>query len=180
MTGSIILEEIRRTAAANRGVALGRERFSAETGIQQRHWYGKYWARWGDAIREAGLQPNVMQEPFSEAEILPHLVTFIRELGRYPTHGEIRLRERNRPGFPTHGVFTRLGSKQELVRKVLEYCHTHAGHDDVAAICSPLLATTTTQRRPTEKVAPILDGFVYLLKSGPYYKIGRTNALGPS
>jgi len=47
-----ILDEIRRTAQEN-GIALGTRRFYAETGIKTSDWSGKYWARWGDAIREA-------------------------------------------------------------------------------------------------------------------------------
>ena len=54
-----ILDEIRRTAEANGGAALGRQRFFAETGIKDSDWFGKYWARWSDAVCEAGLVPDV-------------------------------------------------------------------------------------------------------------------------
>lgn len=43
------MEEIGRTAKANGGDPLGRERFLTDTGIKQSDWYGKYWIRWGDA-----------------------------------------------------------------------------------------------------------------------------------
>jgi hypothetical protein len=57
MTKTHILDEIRRTAVANGGEALGWRRFEAETGIRLSDW-SRFWARWGDAIREAGLKPN--------------------------------------------------------------------------------------------------------------------------
>lgn len=45
-----ILDEIKRTAAANGGVAMGEARFEAETGIKRRDWFGIHWARWGEAM----------------------------------------------------------------------------------------------------------------------------------
>lgn len=56
-----ILDEIKGTALENGGKALGRDRFERVTGISQSDWYGRYWARWGDAVREAGLEANVLQ-----------------------------------------------------------------------------------------------------------------------
>lgn len=53
-----ILDEIRRTAATNGDRPLGRDRFERETGIKMSEWEGRYWARWNDAVREAGLSPN--------------------------------------------------------------------------------------------------------------------------
>ena len=56
MTKDHILAEICRTAAPNGGMPLGRERFFAETGIKEPDWRGKYWVRWSDAVRAAGLE----------------------------------------------------------------------------------------------------------------------------
>ncbi|MGP7977551.1 MAG: GIY-YIG nuclease family protein, partial [Desulfobaccales bacterium] len=58
MEKDYILKEIIRTTKENTGVPLGRLRFKNETGIKISDWYGKYWAKWGDAIREAGYEPN--------------------------------------------------------------------------------------------------------------------------
>ena len=53
-----IIDEIKRTAAENGGAPLGSARFAGETGIAKRDWYGKVWRSWGDALVEAGFQPN--------------------------------------------------------------------------------------------------------------------------
>jgi hypothetical protein len=57
-----ILDEIRRCAERNGGVPLGWERFRDATGIAQDDWLGRYWVRWGDAIREAGFEPNILTQ----------------------------------------------------------------------------------------------------------------------
>ena len=54
-----ILSEIRRTAKANGGVALGWRRFAEETGIRYYDWYGKFWTQWDDAAGEAGFPAAV-------------------------------------------------------------------------------------------------------------------------
>ena len=54
-----ILNEIRRTAEANGGVALSWRRFAEATAIRYYDWYGKFWTRWDDALREAGFPVQV-------------------------------------------------------------------------------------------------------------------------
>jgi len=61
-----ILSEIKCTAAANGGKPPGRSRFSQETGIKESDWIGKFWARWGDAVREAGFEPNQLQTAYGD------------------------------------------------------------------------------------------------------------------
>ncbi len=87
-----IINEIRQTAEKNGGVPLGVERFLAETGIHKKDWFGKYWARWGDALVEAGYEANKFQGSYEDELVIGKLVSLIRELGRYPVSGELRLR----------------------------------------------------------------------------------------
>lgn len=171
-----IVEEIRRTAAANGGVPLGSHRFYAETGIRRRDWLGKYWARWGDALREAGLAPNSLQGAYDDAFLLEKLATLTRELGSFPVREELRLKTRRDSTFPSHSTFDRFGGKHDLVDRLVRYCTESGGYDDVLAICSAIERLTPEPKVPDPADAAF--GFVYLLKSGRYYKIGRTNAAG--
>jgi hypothetical protein len=174
-----ILNEIKRTAAANGGVARGRMRFEKETGIKYSDWYGRYWARWGDAVLEAGLTPNEVQRAIPETESLLKLIGLIRELGRYPTHGEMRLRERSDLALPS--AISRSGSRQVWFQKLLEYCSTHPGHDDVAAICTPLLRADSAVDADDDNDG-VETGYVYLalMKVGreKRYKIGKADIVG--
>lgn len=56
-----ILQEIKRTTTANGGTPLRRLQFESETGIKRYDWFGVYWARWSDAIREAACMLDQMQ-----------------------------------------------------------------------------------------------------------------------
>jgi hypothetical protein len=175
-----ILDEIRRTARENGGKPLGRERFEKSTGIKQTDWYGRYWARWGDAVREAGLEANALTVAYSDDDVLQKLAALIRLSGRFPTHGELRLHERTDRNFPTHGVFARLGSKQDLVRKLLTYREAQGTYNDVAAICGSLVRAEPAPRVSSD--GEFETGYVYLalLKIGreKRYKIGKADIVG--
>lgn len=75
MTKQHILDLIRSTAKDNGGNPLGKRSFEAETGVKESDWSGRYWARWGDAIREAGLTPNALNSKTDDDVLLTQLGT---------------------------------------------------------------------------------------------------------
>lgn len=179
MDKDFILAEIRRTAEQNGGVPLGRDKFAKLTGIKTADWYGKHWSRWGDALSEAGYPPNEFQLPFDERRLLEALALLVRELGRFPVHGEVRIKARQDKTFPSHSVFAKLGSKVERARKLLDYCTETPGFDDVATICRSIAVESKKEASQTAKPDTETElGFVYLARMGKYYKIGHTNSLG--
>jgi hypothetical protein len=177
MTKNHILSEIRRTAAENGGVPLGKDRFSAATGIRTADWHGKYWARWGDAIREAGFQPNQLSSALPEDYLLKKLADLTRELGHFPVYAEMRLKARSDPGFPSHTTIAHLGAKPSLAAKLRAFCIAQ-GQNDIAALCAVITEPASEPEQEIEAASNIMYGFVYLMKSGRYYKIERTDALG--
>lgn len=177
MNKEYILDEIRRTAKANGGIPLGRQKFYTETGVKDSDWHGRYWARWGDAVREAGFEPNEKNVAYAEDVVIEKLISLARELGHFPVVGDLRLKARNENGFPSHNVFNRLGSKRQRISRVSEYCRDHESFEDVLAMCE---AVAEGDKGPLDEPQATTEeiGFVYLLKARNFYKIGRSNALG--
>jgi hypothetical protein len=62
VTKLYILQEIKRTTQANGGTPLRKLQFESATGIKRYDWFGVYWARWSDAIREADCMQDHIQE----------------------------------------------------------------------------------------------------------------------
>jgi len=179
MTKEHILSEIRRTAGANGGVPLGVQRFFAETGVKESDWHGRFWARWGDAQKEAGFQPNEFNAARTGEDLLNNLAGLVRELGRFPVKGELKLKARSDPRFPSHNTLRRLGGKRALAAQLEKFCRDR-GENDLAELCAVAAKTADAEDAegvPEETAAGEL-GYVYLMKAGRFYKIGRTNALG--
>lgn len=173
-----ILEEIRRTAKENGGAPLGRRRFLRETGIRESDWLGRFWVRWNDAVREAGCEPNVKQSAFDREVLLERLAALVRELLHYPVAGELQMKKTKDPDFPSPKTFRRFGRKAQVASALLNWCEANPGWEDVRAICAPL-AVSEVADDVTENDAQASDiGYVYMMKSGKYYKIGRSKAPG--
>ncbi len=180
MKKEYIIDEILRTTKENAGVPLGVGRFKKETGIKTSDWYGKYWSKWGDALREAGYEPNKKQEPYDIEWLIKKLIELIREKGRFPTDGELRLKAFNDSTFPAHSTFSkRMGKgKHERARMIVEYCENHPELSDVKGICLPICASK--KKIENGEIESITENFwfVYLIKSGKYYKIVRSYSPG--
>ena len=172
-----ILREIQRTAEANGGKPLGRLRFLSETGIKESDWRGRYWARWNDALREAGYGPNKLQEGYEDAELLKRLAQLVRELGRIPVVSEMQLKSRSDPSFPNSKTFKRFGNKQQLLAHLLGYVQAYPDGQDLIPVIAAAVTPAVSDDVPSKPSESEL-GFVYLLKSGRHSKIGRSNAAG--
>ena len=174
-----ILDEIKRTAETNGGVALGKGRFFNETGIKESDWKGKLWIRWSDAVKEAGLTAQQMTTAYDEQMLIEKFIAFIRELGHFPVIPELRIKSRNDKNFPSDSTFSsRLGSKQQIAKCIAQYCNQNEGYDDVLALCEPILEQSQVSEDEIGNPDDVAIGFVYMIKRGRYYKIGHTNSVG--
>jgi len=183
VTKAHILQEIKRTAEEAGGKPLGKQRFASETGINKSDWLGRYWVCWSDAIGEAGYTPNRLSSRTDSVTLLDKYAGLARELGHLPTDPELRLKRRNDCTFPNHDTFRRFGAKLELIRHLAQYCHDHAGYDDVVRLCEEYVSQTqqasADESESSTKENEESFGFVYLMKSGKgnLYKIGRSKSI---
>lgn len=170
-----IILEIRRIANECGGKAPGFQRFAAETGIRKSDWYPNLWLRWGDAIREAGCQPNEFISAYDTDFLILKYIELTRELGHFPIEGELRIKKRKDKDFPSHNCFSQLGSKHERARKIIEYCQEKNDFNDIVPLC--LEVTKLAHKKPVfidsgfDKI-----GYVYLVRHGTRneFKIGKT------
>ena len=169
-----ILNAIRQTAKENGGVPLGKGRFEKETGIKPYDW-GKYWARFGDAQKEAGFSANILNAAYSDEFLFKKIANLIRKLGKFPIYKEIDLERRsNDPEMPWGKTFDRFGSKEQFAQKVVEYCQKVGDYEDVIKLCLPVFENNKKEDID-DTDTNFSVGAVYLFKHGKYYKIGKTN-----
>lgn len=174
-----IVAAIKRIALDNGGQPPGRQAFERTTGVKQSDWYPHIWLRWGDALAEAGYAPNLLQTKTSDEVLIEKYIGFARELGRFPVEGEIKRKAREDQSFPSHSVFSRFGGKDKLLETVAAHCRKTSGFEDVLLLCAERENKSAHSKAAKgEPEKKIVTEFVYLMKSGPHYKIGRTNSVG--
>jgi Meiotically Up-regulated Gene 113 (MUG113) protein len=167
-----IISEIRRIANEDGGKAPGIRAFERLTGIREASWRGIYWARWGDALTEAGFAANEWQGKHDSEFVLLKLIEACRHYGRIPTVDELKIYARTREGFPSSkAMYQHFGSKEALLQNLRAWLADKNEFADVAS----MLGTPATKdgiAAPNQQ-----EGLVYLIKSGAHYKIGRSGEL---
>jgi len=172
-TREYIIAEIHKVAGRI-GRPPGRMVFEKETGIRMPEWYGVHWRSWGDALKEAGLQPNRKQEKLSSDDVLRKYAEAVRHFGRIPAEIDIRMYSRDRSDFPGHSTFgLHFDGKTGLVSALSDFVRRNDEFADLIAM--------TPEPEQAEDVEhhgkPTKEGLVYLLRSGEHYKIGRSEEL---
>lgn len=165
-----------RAYADEHGVVPGRKTFLAHSGFPRGVFEGRFWARFGDAVREAGLEPQTSPDRIDEEAAVAAYAQLTRELGRIPTHADMRLQGSLDPEFPSRQtIIRRVGNTTaERVDRLREWSAKSSDFADVLSLLPP--ETSASDVQPDEGVTADLrrDGYVYLLKSGRLYKIGMS------
>jgi hypothetical protein len=168
-----VIEGIQGMARENGGVAPEVRRFCAECGIREHEVVGRLWARWGDALAEAGFDNNTVNPKLGEDDLLCHYVRLARKLRRLPTTKDLRFEAAGSPGFPHPTTFTRrYGGITQLKERVRAWCEANPGNDDILSL---LPVTPPTDDDSSGDHGAFAIGVVHLIQSGRYYKIGRSN-----
>src|SRR5262245_13002989 len=165
-----ILNEIRKLAAANGGQPPGVRAFETATGITEGSWRGLYWARWSDALKEAGFEPNKWQGKSEADFIFQKFIAAARHHKRIPTIMELRMYRRTCADFPNERTINLyFGSKAKLLSNLRSWVADKPDYADVIEMLG-------TEVAEAEHSKPI-EGLVDLSRSGPHYKIGGSDEI---
>jgi hypothetical protein len=169
-----IIETYKTLVSERGGAPLGQRIFMRETGISRYHWMGGFWRSWSAFQEAAGFSPNDPTEKIPDETILCRFAELALERGEMPTEADLNLKRKADPTFPGKDGFRRWGSRDALLSVVADYCE---GKPQFASVLQ-LLKQGTSNRIDHRLDSLHVKGFVYLLRSGKHYKIGRTNATG--
>lgn len=136
------------------------------------------WPYYGALVREAKLKPNKFDRTkYSREQLCKIFIEFMRELGKWPTRGDLDVKHYNDKNFPASATFYKKLNKIEgLAKSVMEFIEGKRNYDDIATICKSVFEKYSKQVTSPES-ADIMHGFVYLGKQHGRYKIGYTTDL---
>jgi len=172
-----IISWIRHVTAQSGGKPVGYTRFANLTGITRRSWLGVYWASWGDALREAGFEPNSLVQRRDDDELLLDAVALVRHFGKLPSEEEWRLASRNDPTLPRRTALRSFGGRNGLVTKLRDLAESESAYADLLELLPAALSDGATPDDDGVTALPLrltVIGYVYLMKSGKHYKVGRS------
>lgn len=173
MNKETMLNEMRRIAKELGTDTLGKTNFANMSGITEGSWLGKYWASWSDAVNEAGLKPGLMTAAHDKHLLLESLAALTQKLGHFPTAPELKMEKIRNRDFPNHNVFGRLGNKSAMIEQLRQYAATKDEHSGLFSLLPARVVSM--QEGPIEPIGSALtEGYVYMLKLGKHYKIGKT------
>lgn len=169
-----MLEDIRRLAVELGGRTPSIREFEESTGVREAAWRGVHWATWGEAVAEAGLTPSLLarERRIDDDILLEHLAKACRQHGRVPTVAQLRMQRRADPGFPYVKTFDRrFGGFSGLGSRIRAWAAKHEDYRDVAELLGG-------SAPGDDAIGPVrADGSVYLLRSGDFFKVGRSDEL---
>jgi hypothetical protein len=158
-------------AESNGGKPLGEIAFRRETGIGQHVWFGKYWARWGDALLEAGYEANKMVVAYADDFLYAKLAQVVLYYQKTPVKAELSIYKKNvDPDFPSFNVFIRHFHKvTDMWANLYDWASKDGEYSEV-------IKYLPSKRIELSNIviSRMKDDYVYLFKCGNFYKIGRT------
>lgn len=167
-----IVSEIKQLVADNGGKVPGIRAFELATGIHRREWMGKIWARWSDALTEAGYEPNTLIQRLDSNFVLEQVAQACLDLGCLPTNNDLRLYQRSHSDFPSTTTIENHFPRRNIL---VEALRTWAADRHQF---SRVLAMLPDRKAHAELEVPSPgNGYVYLIKSGDFYKIGRSDQI---
>ena len=169
-----IVAEYNRLVRERGGRLIGERIFTRETGLSRHYWQGGLWRSWSAFQADAGHEPNSATGKTSDDILLRRFAELALERNEIPSEADLMLKRKEDPSFPAKATYRRWGSRDALLSKVAEYCEREGQFATVLGLLRQGVSSGLDRRIEAGRIA----GFVYLLRSGKNYKLGRTNAVG--
>ncbi len=174
MTKDLVAQRI-YALAKERGGHVSLDAFLSETGIKDKWLRTQPWFEgWNNLLQELGLATKSFQVPRSQPEAIARAVgALIAREGKWPTEDELVRERRRDDAFPSLKVIRPLRKSGALAELIVRAAASDATLASAAAIASsnlpiePALDVSLANER--------VRGYVYMLRSGRRYKIGKSN-----
>lgn len=169
-----IISAYKGLVTANAGRRVGEKIFVRETGISRYFWQGGYWRSWSAFQTDAGYAPNLPNEKTPDEIVLDSFARLTLEQGRIPSEADLVLKRRSHGSFPNKLCFRRWGNHHALLKRVEEHCEKRPEFRPVLKLVRGEMSANLDRRIRSFAI----KGFVYLIRSGKYSKLSRSNAAG--
>jgi len=173
LTRDELLSRIRRIASLRGGRVSFRE-FVAESGIPEKEVQIVLEGTWNEALAEIGLPTSSFVRPrIEDASILEAIARLIVRMKKWPSETALAGEHRRDGALPSLKTIRRLGGAADIAAKLVEHC---SGRPELG-VAAEVAASRISNNAPGPARAPALvNGYVYMMKSGRRYKIGHTNS----
>lgn len=174
MTKDIVAQQILALARA-RGGHISLESFLAATGIKDKWLQTQPWFEgWNSLLQELGLATKSFAVPRTSPDLVVRAVgaLIVRE-GKWPTENELARERRRDDGFPSLKVIRPLRKSGALAKLIVQAGASDPTLSAAAAIASAYVPSELAPE--PESASERVRGYVYMLRSGRRYKIGKSN-----
>ena len=125
-------------------------------------------------VVEAGFSPNkLIKIRLTDDELLEKFADLTLELGHVPSKADRLLKKKSDPTFPSSNVFMRLGTKNEILLRLIAFAGSHEEYENLTPICEPYIHSIPRHTDP-DTLSLSTTGFVYMIRMDKWHKIGAT------
>ncbi len=175
MTKDEVIQRIKQLSAAGEQHVSYRG-FLAETGVKDKwlrtqEWFGS----WNSLLSEAGLSTREFRTTRIAPEVIVEaVVRLVERIGTWPTDDELRREKKRNSEFPSESVITSMRRSGELARLFIELGKTNERFAAALAHAPKSFTLVVPAMPSAEGPDERVKGYVYMLRSGRSYKIGKS------